>query len=250
MTLTMPIHHAILENEIPTQEVCSEHICHPCDPTSYTPQQRVCHGWLRIFLCLLLLLLPNKSHGLGTLHPVAGEYSQSDHQGAAFPKNVAPFLFGRQSERIAVMSTPSLPSAWACRGIRGATTCTENTREAILEATRELLMVIVRLNEIIPEEVGSAFLTTTADLNAEFPAVAARQIGWHDVPLLCAHEMNVPHSLPMCIRVMIMWNTAKRQDEVLHVYLREATSLRPDRSLEMPELIAQIQKEISQLPNE
>ncbi|PJF44874.1 MAG: chorismate mutase [Phototrophicales bacterium] len=144
----------------------------------------------------------------------------------------------------------STSSRWACRGIRGATTCTENTRDAILEATRELLMVIIRLNGIVAEDVGSAFLTTTPDLNAEFPAVAARQIGWHDVPLLCAHEMNVPNSLPMCIRVMIMWNTTKRQDEIIHVYLREATALRPDRSLEMPEIIAQIQKEISQLSND
>lgn len=134
-----------------------------------------------------------------------------------------------------------------CRGIRGATTCIENSREAILDATRELLMVIIRLNGIAPEDVGSAFLTTTADLNAEYPAVAARQIGWRDVPLLCAHEMNVPHGLSMCIRVMVMWNTTKKQDEVVHVYLREATSLRPDRSLEMPELIAEIQKEISNL---
>lgn len=148
------------------------------------------------------------------------------------------------------MSTSASSTGWACRGIRGATTCSENTREAILDATRELLMVIVRLNEIVPEDIGSAFLTTTADLNAEFPAVGARQIGWHDVPLLCGHEMNVPNALPMCIRVMIMWNTPKRQDQVLHVYLREATALRPDRSLEMPELIAQIQKEISQRPND
>lgn len=250
MTLTMPFHHAILENEIPTQEVCSERIRQPCYPTSYTSQQRVCHGRQRFSLCLLLLfLLPNKSCGLGTLHPVAGEILQSDHQGAAFLANVAPFLFGRQERITVIMSTSASSTGWACRGIRGATTVTQNTREAILEATRELLMVIVRLNGIVAEDVGSAFLTTTSDLNAEFPAVAARQIGWHDVPLLCGHEMNVPNALPMCIRVMIMWNTAKRQDEVLHVYLREATSLRPDRSLEMPELIAQIQKEISQLPD-
>jgi chorismate mutase len=135
-----------------------------------------------------------------------------------------------------------------CRGIRGATTCAENTRESILDATRELLMAIIKLNGIRPEDVGSAFLTTTTDLNADYPAVGARQIGWHDVPLLCAHEMNVPHGLPRCIRVMVMWNTAKPQDEIVHVYLREAGNLRPDRSLEMPELIAEIQKELQTLP--
>lgn len=135
-----------------------------------------------------------------------------------------------------------------CRGIRGATTCAANTRESILEATRELLMAIIKLNNIKPQDVGSAFLTTTTDLDAEYPAVGARQIGWHDVPLLCAHEMNVPHGLPMCIRVMVMWNTTKAQDEVVHVYLREAGALRPDRSLEMPELIKEIQKELQALP--
>lgn len=135
-----------------------------------------------------------------------------------------------------------------CRGIRGATTCAANTRESILDATRELLMAIIKLNGIQPADVGSAFLTTTADLNAEYPAVGARQLGWHDVPLLCAHEMNVPHGLPRCIRVMVMWNTTKRQDEVVHVYLREASNLRPDRSLEMPELIKEIQKELETLP--
>lgn len=140
--------------------------------------------------------------------------------------------------------------SWSCRGIRGATTCTENTREAILSATRELLMAIVKLNNIDVETVGSAFLTTTNDLNADYPAVAARQIGWHDVPLLCAHEMNVAHGLPMCIRVMIMWNTNKSQDEVIHVYLRDAVKLRPDRSLAMPELIEEIKKEIANTPFE
>lgn len=145
------------------------------------------------------------------------------------------------------METPSSEGNWVCRGIRGATTCEDNSRESILAATRELLMAIIKLNGIQPDDVGSAFLTTTYDLNAEYPAVAARQLGWHDVPLLCAHEMNVPHGLPMCIRVMIMWNTNKKQEDVVHVYLREAGLLRPDRSLAMPELIAEIQQELASL---
>lgn len=145
------------------------------------------------------------------------------------------------------MSSTTSEGNWICRGIRGATTCDANTRESILEATRELLMAIIKLNGIQADDVGSAFLTTTQDLNAEYPAVAARQIGWHDVPLLCAHEMNVPHGLPLCIRVMVMWNTDKKQDEVVHVYLREAGALRPERSLEMPELIEEIKKELATL---
>jgi chorismate mutase len=76
--------------------------------------------------------------------------------------------------------------------------------------------------------VASAFFTTTADVDAEFPALAARQLGWLDVPLLCGHEMSVPGSLPRCVRVLIHWNTSKAQNEVEHVYVREATRLRPD----------------------
>ncbi|NDJ85706.1 MAG: chorismate mutase [Chloroflexi bacterium] len=134
-----------------------------------------------------------------------------------------------------------------CRGVRGATTVTENTREAILQATRELLMGMIILNGIRPEDVASAILTTTLDLNAEYPAVAARQLGWHDVPLLCAHEMAVPDGLPMCVRILVMWNTSRSQNEIRHVYIREAAALRPDRSTQMPELIAEIQAELAKL---
>ncbi len=116
-----------------------------------------------------------------------------------------------------------------CRGIRGATTAEDNTEEAILEATRELLYIIIRVNNIRPEEVASAHFTTTVDLNATYPALAARQLGWYDAALLCGHEMLVPGSLGKCIRVLINWNTTRRIDEIIHVYLREAKSLRPDR---------------------
>ena len=116
-----------------------------------------------------------------------------------------------------------------CRGVRGAVTVKENTEEAILAATRELLQVIIKRNEIHPDDIASVYFTTTTDLNATYPALAARQIGWSDVALLCGHEMNVPGGLEMCIRVLIHWNTARSAKEIVHVYLREAQSLRPDR---------------------
>jgi chorismate mutase len=117
----------------------------------------------------------------------------------------------------------------ACRGVRGAITVTENTEEAMLAATRELLQVIIKRNEMRSDDVASVYFTTTADLNATYPALAARQIGWHDVALLCGHEMAVPGGLEKCIRVMIHWNTGRSAKEIVHVYLREAQSLRPDR---------------------
>lgn len=119
-----------------------------------------------------------------------------------------------------------------CRGIRGATTVEANSREAILEATAELLAAMVKANGIKPEDVVSAFFTTTPDLNAEFPALAARGLGWDDVPLLCGHEMAVPGSLPMCLRILVHVNTDKRADQIVHVYLQGARVLRPDFQFE------------------
>jgi chorismate mutase len=118
-----------------------------------------------------------------------------------------------------------------CRGIRGATTVETNTSEAILEATHELLQLIIEANELNSVDVGSVIFTTTADLNAEFPAMAARRMGWHDVALMCGHEMAVPGSLQQCIRILIHWNTSKSQTEIKHVYIRGARHLRPDRSV-------------------
>jgi chorismate mutase len=115
------------------------------------------------------------------------------------------------------------------RGVRGATTADENTREAIVAATRELVSQLITANHLQAEDVASAIFTTTADLNAEYPAVAARTLGWNDVALLCAHEINVPHSVPLCIRVLIHWNTTIPVDEIQHVYLKGAVRLRPDR---------------------
>jgi chorismate mutase len=117
-----------------------------------------------------------------------------------------------------------------CRGVRGATTITENTREAILEATHELLVKMTETNGINPADIASAFFTTTPDITAEFPAVAARQLGWMDTALLCGHEMQVPGSLPRCIRVLLHWNTPRKASEIVHIYLRESQSLRPEHA--------------------
>lgn len=114
------------------------------------------------------------------------------------------------------------------RGVRGATTVAVNEREEILVATRQLLALLIRYNGIDSRDVASAMFTTTTDVDAEFPALAARQLGWLDVPLMCGHEMAVPGSLPLCIRVLIHWNTDKSQKEIEHVYIRDAKRLRPD----------------------
>ena len=113
-----------------------------------------------------------------------------------------------------------------CRGIRGATTAEDNTRDAILAATREMFEALVTDNAIEADSVAAIFLTTTPDLNAEFPAAAVRQMGWTQAPMLCGHEMAVPDGLPMCIRALVMVNTTKGIEEVVHVYLRGAVNLR------------------------
>jgi chorismate mutase len=117
-----------------------------------------------------------------------------------------------------------------CRGVRGATSADANTREAILEATRQLLAIMIRRNDIRQEDVASAIFSTTPDLDAEFPALAARQLGWIDVALMCNHEMEVPGSLRRCIRILLHWNTEVPADEIVHVYIKDAAKLRPDRS--------------------
>ncbi len=124
-----------------------------------------------------------------------------------------------------------MPSATiACRGVRGATTVTSNDREEILAATRELLYIIIRSNGIHPDDVASGIFTTTIDLNQTYPAFAARQLGWYDVALLCSHELDIPTGIPMCIRILLHWNTDKTPQEIHHIYLREAQHLRPDRT--------------------
>lgn len=120
------------------------------------------------------------------------------------------------------------PSPWRVRGIRGATTVEHNTQEAIVAATRELLEEMMRRNDVPAEEIASAWFTTTRDLDAEFPAVAAREMGWNNIALMCAHEMEVPGSLPRCLRILLHVNMPRNQAVVQHVYLHGARVLRPD----------------------
>ena len=121
----------------------------------------------------------------------------------------------------------------AIRGIRGAITVTRDEREEILEKTRELLTAMQVANPTLqPAEIASAFFSVTADIQSAFPAEAARQIGWHRVPLLCFQEIPVPGSLPLCIRILIHWNTGLAQGDIQHVYLGAARALRPDLSTE------------------
>ena len=119
-----------------------------------------------------------------------------------------------------------------CRGIRGATTAERNTAEDILEATRDLMAAIIEANDVQVEDVVSVLFTTTPDLNATFPAVAAREYGWDTVPLMCSHEMGVPGALDHVVRVLIHFNTEKPASEIRHVYLRRAVELRPEWAYE------------------
>ena len=118
----------------------------------------------------------------------------------------------------------------AVRGIRGATPVSQNSKDAIVEAAKELLSTMIEANDIEQDDVASAIFTTTPDLTAEFPAVGARQLGWTSVPLLCGHEMGVPGSLPLCLRILLHVNTEKSPREITHVYIRGARVLRPDLS--------------------
>jgi chorismate mutase len=113
------------------------------------------------------------------------------------------------------------------RGIRGATVAADDSREAILDATRELLQEIVRENGVEPDEIAAAMFVATPDLHA-YPAEAARQLGWVMVPLLSFSDVDVPGSLQRCLRVLVLWNTPRSQEEVVHVYRRGAEVLRPD----------------------
>jgi chorismate mutase len=118
------------------------------------------------------------------------------------------------------------------RGIRGATTVAANDAGEIIEATEELLRELVTQNELDPDEIAFAYFTTTPDLDAEFPAAAARRLGWLDVPLLCGHDMAVrqpnPRAVAMCIRVVLLYNTDRGQREMQHAYLRGARAIKQD----------------------
>ena len=127
-------------------------------------------------------------------------------------------------------------SPTACRGIRGATTSPSNTAEDILEVTTELIRVLVRLNDLVPEDIASAIFTTTPDLTATFPALAAREVGWTEVPLICSHEMAVPGALTQAVRVLLHVNTTRSAAEIRHAYLHGARALRPEWAISDEEL--------------
>jgi len=118
------------------------------------------------------------------------------------------------------------------RGIRGATTVEVDTADEIISATREMLEAVIEANGIKPEDIAGVWFTTTRDLTAEFPAIAARLLGWLEVPLLCGHEMDVsganPRSIPRCIRVLIQVNTDKPQSGMKFIYLRRAEEIKAD----------------------
>ncbi len=114
-----------------------------------------------------------------------------------------------------------------CRGIRGASTVPANNKQSIMAATKELLGEMVQANGIEIKEIAAILFTTTPDLNAEFPAAATRELGWtQQLALLCGHEMNVPDSLPRCLRILMLVNTEKTAEEITHVYLGEAKKLK------------------------
>ncbi len=114
-----------------------------------------------------------------------------------------------------------------CRGIRGATTVVHNDREEILAATIELLQLMIEQNDLQTEDVASAIFTLTEDLDAVYPAEAARNnMGWTDVALMCGREIPVPNSLERCIRVLLHVNTMRSASEIRHIYIRGATNLR------------------------
>ncbi|HAG99314.1 MAG TPA: chorismate mutase [Ktedonobacter sp.] len=120
-----------------------------------------------------------------------------------------------------------------CRGIRGATTVERNEREDILTATTELLQLLIQHNDLRAEDIASAIFTVTEDLDAEFPALAARQLGWTEVALLCTREIPVPNSLVKCIRILLHVNTTRSAAEMQHVYIRGAVNLRPTLSKQL-----------------
>ena len=123
-----------------------------------------------------------------------------------------------------------------CRGIRGAITVEANTREHVLAATKELLQEMISANGVGDDDIACIIFTTTTDIDAEFPAVAARGLGFTQTALMCWHEMNVPGSLPMCLRILILFNTDKHAHEVVHVYLKGAQGLRTPKMEERGEM--------------
>ena len=117
-----------------------------------------------------------------------------------------------------------------CRGIRGATTVDANTAKSIYASAKQLLREMMKANDVDKDDIASIIFTVTDDLNAAFPAKAARDIGMSDTPLLCSREINVPGSLKSCLRILILFNTDKKPDDIKHIYLKGAVVLRADDS--------------------
>jgi len=113
-----------------------------------------------------------------------------------------------------------------CRGIRGATTVDANTKQDIYASTKELLHEMIKTNGVKQDDIASIIFTVTDDLNAAFPAKAAREMGMMNIPLLCSREINVHNSLQSCLRILILFNTNKKPDEIKHIYLKGAANLR------------------------
>lgn len=114
------------------------------------------------------------------------------------------------------------------RGIRGAVQPPKNTRDAIRRSTTELLETVIASNRLRPDDVAAAFFTVTDDLSADFPAAAARELGWTTVPMLCNREIAVPGALPRVIRLLLLVNTHRSAKSIRHIYLGETQCLRPD----------------------
>jgi chorismate mutase len=114
------------------------------------------------------------------------------------------------------------------RGIRGATTVMKDTPEAVKQATKALVAQMINDNNVEIENLASVMFSVTSDICSEFPAVAVRELGWNDVPLLNFQEMDKQNALKMCIRVLMHWNTGQSQASINHVYLEGAKVLRPD----------------------
>lgn len=114
------------------------------------------------------------------------------------------------------------------RGIRGATTITFDRQEEVLAATGELLEQMQRANSFVTEDIAAVLFTVTGDIHSTFPARAARNMGWDLVPLMCFKEIETERALPLCIRILILWNTDLNQDQIKHIYLHGAEILRPD----------------------
>jgi chorismate mutase len=120
------------------------------------------------------------------------------------------------------------------RGIRGAVNIASNTKEEILTKSRELLEAIVKANKVAPDDIACAIFTLTPDLNADFPAYAARQLGWRDVPLMCARELDVPAAMEKVIRVLLLVNSDIPASKIKHQYLGDTPTLRPDLAQKGP----------------